>query len=123
MGPDGSESLLDTRMMFGCRAAASWGQRCSGFLAWSVQQVMDSVRPKSAKVQRAYEILRMSDAVPEADKRYRCAYISSFLDDLPMVCVASVAEEFQMIQSAMWSELGFIPQGKKCWWEGGFASK
>ena len=123
MGPDGTEALLDSRMMFGCRAAVSWGQRCSGFLAWSVQQVMDRVVPKSPLVRRAYELLAQSTEVGERDKRFRCAYISSFLDDLPMVCVASVADEFQMIQAAMWQELGFVPQGKKCWWEGGFASK
>lgn len=123
MGPDGTEALMDTRMMFGCRAAASWGQRCSGFLAWSVQQVMDKVRPKSPEVLRAYELLAASDAIPEAAKRYRCAYISSFLDDLPFVCVKSVADDFQMVQAAMWHELGFAPQGKKCWWEGGFGTK
>lgn len=123
MGPEGAEALVDRRMMFGCRAAASWGQRGSGFLAWSVQQVMDRVRPSSHTARRAYELLAMSGEVPEADKRYRCAYISSFLDDLPMVCVKSVADTFEMIQAAMWHELGFAPQGKKCWWEGGFASK
>ena len=123
MGPDGTEALLDSRMMFGCRAAASWGQRCSGFLAWSVQQIMDQVQPKSEVVQRAYELLAMSSDIPHEDKRFRCAYISAFLDDLPLVCVQSVAEEFEMIQAAMWHELGFEPQGKKCWWEGGFASK
>ena len=121
MGPEGSEALLDARMMFGCRAAASWGQHCPGFLAWSVQQVMDRVLPKSPLVRRAYELLEQSKDIPEVDKRFRCAYISSFLDDLPMVCVAGVADEFQMIQAAMWQELGFVPQGKKCWWEGGFA--
>jgi hypothetical protein len=84
---------------------------------------MDRVRPKSDTTRRAYELLALSNAIPEADKRYRCAYISSFLDDLPLICVQSVADDFQMIQSAMWHELGFVPQGKKCWWEGGFATK
>ena len=84
---------------------------------------MDRVVPKSPLVRRAYELLAQSTEVGERDKRFRCAYISSFLDDLPMVCVASVADEFQMIQAAMWQELGFVPQGKKRWWEGGFASK
>jgi hypothetical protein len=84
---------------------------------------MDKVRPKSPEVLRAYELLAESDAIPEAAKRYRCAYISSFLDDLPLVCVKSVADDFQMVQAAMWHELGFAPQGKKCWWEGGFDTK
>ena len=84
---------------------------------------MDRVLPKSPLVRRAYELLEQSGEIPAVDKRFRCAYISSFLDDLPMVCVESVADEFQMIQVAMWQELGFVPQGKKCWWEGGFAPK
>ena len=60
VGPDGAEALLDTRMMFGCKAAASWGQRCSGFLAWTIQQVMDQVLPASARTRRAFELLAQS---------------------------------------------------------------
>jgi hypothetical protein len=45
------------------------------------------------------------------------------LDDLPLVCVASVAKAFQRVQAALWQELGFEPQGKKCWFEGGFDTK
>ena len=123
VGPGGAEALLDTRMMFGCKAAASWGQRCSGFLAWTIQQVMDQVLPASARTRRAFELLAQSKNVPDAAKRFRCAYISAYLDDLPLVCVASVASAFQRVQAALWQELGFEPQGKKCWFEGGFDTK
>ena len=115
-----AETLVDERMMFGCRAAASWGQRASGFLAWTVQQVMDQVMPPNLDTQRAYRVAR-DDAATEGYRcLYRCAYISSFLDDLPMVCIDSVADTFQQVQAAVWQLLGFRPQGKKCWWEGDF---
>ena len=114
---------MDTRMMFGRKAKASWGQRCSGFLAWTIQQVVDQILPTSKKTQRAFELLAQSKTVPEAAKRFRCAYISAYLDDLPLVCVRSVAEASQQVQAALWQELGFEPQGKKCWFEGGFDTK
>ena len=123
MGPEGAEALLDTRMMFGCKAAASWGQRCSGFLAWSIQRVMDRVLPKDPRSRRAFELLELSEDLRDEEKKFRPACISSFLDDLPLACVESVADDFQLIQASMWKELGFDPQGKKCYFEGGFGTK
>ena len=84
---------------------------------------MDQVLPTSKRTQRAFELLAQSTKVSEAAKRFRCAYISAYLDDLPLVCVASVAKAFQRVQAALWQELGFEPQGKKCWFEGGFDTK
>jgi hypothetical protein len=111
------------RMMFGCKAAASWAQRGSGFLAWLVQRVMDKVQPSSPRMRRAYELLVLDTEIAEEHKRYRCAYVSSFIDDFPLACVASVQDQFQQIQAALWQELGLEPQGKKCWWEGGFSQQ
>lgn len=120
---DTAETLVDERMMFGCRAAASWGQRASGFMAWTVQQVMDRVLPQQEETRRAYEMLRDDSAREGYRCLYRCAFISSFLDDLPMVCVESVADTFQQVQAAVWERLGFQPQGEKCWWEGDFVQQ
>lgn len=120
---DTAETLVDERVMFGCRAAASWGQRASGFLAWTVQQVMDRVLPAGAVARASYTMLRNDAAREGYGCLYRCAYISSFLDDLPMVCVESVEDTFQKVQAAVWRLMGFQPQGKKCWWEGGFVQQ
>lgn len=85
VGPDGAESLVDHRMMFGCRAAANWSQRGTGFLVWLVQTVMDQVQPETESARRAYELILLGeeDAVP------RCAFVSQFTDGVPKICVSN----------------------------------
>ena len=81
---------------------------------------MDTVLPPAGVARGSYELLRGRS---EGQHLFRCAFISSFLDDLPMVCIQSVVDTFQPVQAALWKQLGFQPQGKKCWWEGDFVEQ
>ena len=118
VGPEGPESLVDARMMFGDKAAANYAQRGTGFMVWLIQSVMDQIVPQSAEARRAYELIRLEDssAVP------RCAFISQYIDDVPMLCVKSVEREVQKVNGAVWHLMECDPQAKKVWPEGGFLS-
>ena len=85
---------------------------------WLVQSAVDQMKPKSEAARRAFELILLTDptAVP------RCAFLSQFIDDVPMLCVESVQREVQMVQAEVWRLLGYEPQGKKVWPEGGFES-
>lgn len=122
VGDEGAEALCDFRMMFGLRAAANCAQRASGFLAWVAQQALDRMQPTSQKVQRAFELLAMSDtARTDAERvRYRLGFITQFIDDFPSVVVQSAAREAQAACAAVWEALGVQPQPKKVWPEGGY---
>lgn len=119
VGHDGAEALVDPRMMFGDKAAACYAQRGTGFLVWLVQSVMDQIQPQSAKVRRAYELILLGDseAIP------RCAFVSQYIDDVPMLCVKSVENTLQEVNASAWYLLGYEPQPKKVWPEGGFESQ
>jgi len=119
---EGSEMLCDLRMMFGCRAAANFAQRGSGFMAWLAQQALDRLQPTSDKVRRAFELMESSDAAraDPASVRYRQAFVSQFIDDLPSVAVASAARLAQVTCASVWEVLGVEPQPKKVWPEGGY---
>ena len=60
VGPNGAETLADTRMMFGCKAAANWAQRGSGLLSWLAQRALDRIVPSSPAVRRKMELLYQS---------------------------------------------------------------
>ena len=88
-------------------------------MAWLVQTTMDQIEPASPATRRAYELIALE--CEEAPLRF--SYISSFIDDFPSCCVESMTDTFESVMAAAWKALGFIPQGKKCWWEGGFEAK
>lgn len=88
-------------------------------MAWLIQKTMDSMEPKSETVRRAYELIALECG---DEVTLRCAYISSFIDDFPSLCVESMCDTFEEVAAAAWIVLGFEPQGKKCWFEGGFAA-
>ena len=120
VGHDGAEALVDLRMMFDCKAAANWAQRGTGFLTWVIQKAMDRVVPQSPVIQRAFRIMQ-EEGVPK--ERWRTSYTNGYIDDTPSVVVASMVTTLEAVQAAAWKVLGFDPQGKKVWPEGGFASK
>ena len=120
VGSEGAECLVDLRMMFGCRAAANWAQRGTGFLTWLIQQAMDKAVPTSEVVRQAYRIM-FEEGVPK--ERWRLAYTNGYIDDTPSVCVESMVPVMAAVQAAAWKVLGFDPQGKKVFPEGGFESK
>ena len=120
VGPDGAECLMDLRLMFGCRAAANWAQRGTGFLTWLIQQAMDRVVPTSPVIRRAFRIMH-EEGIPQ--ERWKTSYTNGYIDDTPSVCVESMASAMTAVQAAIWKVLAFEPQGKKVWPEGGFASK
>jgi hypothetical protein len=80
------------------------------------------MQPTSQKVQRAFELLAMSDtARTDAERvRYRLGFITQFIDDFPSVVVQSAAREAQAACAAVWEALGVQPQPKKVWPEGGY---
>ena len=120
VGHEGAECLVDLRMMFGCRAAANWAQRGTGFLTWVIQQAMDRVVPHSPVIRRAFKIMQ-EEGVPK--ERWRTSYTDGYIGDTPSAVVASMAPVMEAVQAAVWKMLGIEPQGKKVWPEGGFASK
>ena len=81
---------------------------------------MDRLEPKSTSARRAYELMALDC---EEEVSFRFCYVSSFIDDFPCCCVESMVDDFEKVMAALWQQLGFEPQGKKCWWEGGFAAK
>jgi hypothetical protein len=111
---------VDLRMMFGCKAAANWAQRGTGFLTWVIQKAMDRVVPQSPVIRRAFRIMQ-EEGVPK--ERWRTSYTNGYIDDTPSVVVASMVTTMEAVQAAAWKVLGFDPQGKKVWPEGGFESK
>ena len=106
--------------MFGCRAAANWAQRGTGFLTLLIQHAMDRVVPQSKVIRRAFRIMH-EEGVPKA--QWRTSYTNGYIDDTPSVCVASMAPTMAKVQAAAWKVLGYEPQGKKVYPEGGFAPK
>ena len=120
VGHDGAETLVDLRMMFGCKAAANWAQRGTGFLTWVIQKAMDRVVPQSPVIRRAFRIMQ-EEGVPK--ERWRTSYTNGYIDDTPSVVVASMVTTMEAVQATAWKVLGFDPQGKKVWPEGVFASK
>ena len=120
VGPEGATTLVDLRMMFGCRAAANWAQRGTGFLTWVLQTAMGTVVPDSASLREACALLEGAGLVSEA---FRLAYVSCFIDDQPWLTVQSMARPMMAIAAALWKVLGIEPQGKKVWFEGLFSTK
>lgn len=84
---------------------------------------MDQLQPKSAAARRAYELIVLDCEEQEEHDALRFCYISSFIDDFPTLCIQSMVDVFESVMAAAWLELGYEPQGKKCWWEGGFELK
>ena len=71
---------------------------------------MDQLQPKSAVARRAYELIVLDCEEQEGQ-------------DFPTLCIQSMVDVFESVMAAAWLELGYEPQGKKCWWEGGFELK
>ena len=94
-------------------------------MAWLAQQALDRLQPTSDKVRRAFELMESSDAAraDPASVRYRQAFVSQFIDDLPSVAVASAARLAQVTCASVWEVLGVEPQPKKVWPEGGYGPK
>jgi hypothetical protein len=97
VGYDGAETLVDLRMMFGCKAAANWAQRGTGFLTWVIQKAMDRVVPQSPVIRRAFRIMQ-EEGVPK--ERWRTSYTNGYIDDTPSVVVASMVTTMEAVQAA-----------------------
>ena len=117
---DGACSLMDTRMMFGCRAAANWAQRGTGLLSWLIQTAMDRVVPESSEVRRAMQLLAGAGV---GEEELKLAYVSGFIDDQPWLTIRSLARSMTAMAAGAWKTVGVAPQGKKVWFEGSFDTK
>ena len=117
VGHEGAETLVDKRMMFGCKSAANWAQRGSGLLSWLAQQAIDRIVPTSPKIRRSMELLFLSGEAGES-WRYSVGRVMHYIDDFPSVCAKTEVEPVEQTLAALWKTLGFEPQSKKVWFEG-----
>jgi hypothetical protein len=121
----GASILMDHRMMFGDKSAASWAMRLSGLVAHLVEQVANNLPPGSPNVRRAFELL---DEIAQEDggegtvKKIHM-FVNFFIDDLPTIAAAGSEETILCILAAVLELLGLEPQGKKVWHEGSFQQK
>lgn len=120
VGLDGACTLVDTRMMFGCRAAANWAQRGTGLLSWLIQTAVDRVVPENRDIRRAMQLLR---AAGVSEEEMKLAYVSGFIDDQPWLTILSMARTMTAVGAGAWRTVGVDPQGKKVWHEGSFDTK
>jgi hypothetical protein len=105
--------IQDWRMMFGCRAAASFASRVSGFICWLMDRVLDKVCP--VKLARA-------DRNPNATAKWAkvISLFNMFIDDFPMLGVQGVGRAVLVTFASLLAALGVLPQGKKVLPEGDF---
>ena len=145
---DGGPFIIqDWRMMFGCRAAASFASRVSGFITWLMDRVVDEVD---------LSVLAKQDRNPGAPAKWSkllamvqelaahrvvvpgvgdnpstntyphkpvLAFTNFFIDDFPMLGVAGIGKAVLSVFAALLATLGVKPQWKKVLPEGDFAQQ
>jgi hypothetical protein len=126
--------IQDWRMMFGCRAAASFASRVSGFICWLMDRVLDKVCPvklaradrnpnataKWAKVISLFNALRQARLEGKGSHEPVLAFANMFIDDFPMLGVQGVGRAVLVTFASLLAALGVLPQGKKVLPEGDF---
>ena len=139
---EGPFLIQDWRMMFGCRAAASFASRVSGWITWLLDRVIDEIdlaelakRDRNLGADAKWGLLletvselykgRVVDAAGKTtypDKPV-LAFANFFIDDFPMLGVAGTGKAVLSLFAALLYALGVDPQWKKVLPEGDFAQQ
>jgi hypothetical protein len=134
-------------MMFGCRAAANFASRVSGFITWLLDKVIDQIdlaelakgdlNPGAPEkwskllemVQELYET-RVVESVDAHGRKVHVyeqgpvlAFANFFIDDFPMLGVAGTGKAVLSVFAALMYTLNVGPQWKKVLPEGDFAQQ
>ena len=138
---DGPFIIQDWRMMFGCRAAASFASRVSGWITWLMDRVIDEVdleqlaeqdtnpgaSAKWAKLLKMVQELAAHRVVVDGKSVYPSkpvlAFTNFFIDDFPMLGVAGMGKAVLSVFAALLATIGVKPQWKKVLPEGDFAQQ
>ena len=136
---DGPFIIQDWRMMFGCRAAASFASRVSGLITWLMERVIDEIdleelarqdrnpgaSAKWAKLMSMVRELSEHRVVVDGKATYPhtpvLAFANFFIDDFPMSGVAGMGKAVLSVFASLLATLGVQPQWKKVLPEGDFA--
>ena len=139
---EGPFLIQDWRMMFGCRAAASFASRVSGFITWLLDKVIDEIDLEAlaredtnpgaherwgallAMVKELYETREVGD---DNKAKYApgpvLAFANFFIDDFPMLGVAGTGKAVLSVFTALLYTLNVDPHWKKVLPEGDFAQQ
>ena len=138
---DGPFIIQDWRMMFGCRAAASFASRVSGLITWLMERVIDEIdleelarqdrnpgaSAKWAKLMSMVRELSEHRVVVDGKATYPhtpvLAFANFFIDDFPMLGVAGMGKAVLSVFASLLATLGVQPQWKKVLLEGDFAQQ
>ena len=138
---DGPFIIQDWRMMFGCRAAASFASRVSGLITWLMERVIDEIdleelarqdrnpgaSAKWAKLMSMVRELSEHRVVVDGKATYPhtpvLAFANFFIDDFPMLGVAGMGKAVLSVFASLLTTLGVQPQWKKVLPEGDFAQQ
>jgi hypothetical protein len=138
---DGPFIIQDWRMMFGCRAAASFASRVSGLITWLMERVIDEIdleelarqdrnpgaSAKWAKLMSMVRELSEHRVVVDGKATYPhtpvLAFANFFIDDFPMLGVAGMGKAVLSVFASLLATLGVQPQWKKVLPEGDFAQQ
>ena len=138
---DGPFIIQDWRMMFGCRAAASFASRVSGLITWLMERVIDEIdleelarqdrnpgaSVKWAKLVSMVRELSEHRVVVDGKATYPhtpvLAFANFFIDDFPMLGVAGMGKAVLSVFASLLATLGVQPQWKKVLPEGDFAQQ
>lgn len=120
---EGASILLDHKMMFGDKSAASWAMRLSGLIAHLVEEVANTLPVGDETVARARAKVAQAHESGSADEVWyatRHVFVNFFIDDLPVITTKNASEKVTCILAAVLRYLQVEPQPKKVWFEGGF---
>ena len=138
---DGPFIIQDWRMMFGCRAAASFASRTSGLITWLMDRVIDEVDLEalakqdqnpgasarwSGLLRKVHDLAsqrQMVDGKATYPNKPVLAFANFFIDDFPMLGVAGMGKAVLSVFAALLATLGVKPQWKKVLPEGDFAQQ
>ena len=138
---DGPFIIQDWRMMFGCRASASFASRVSGLITWLMERVIDEIdleelarqdrnpgaSAKWAKLVSMVRELSEHRVVLDGKATYPhtpvLAFANFFIDDFPMLGVAGMGKAVLSVFASLLATLGVQPQWKKVLPEGDFAQQ
>ena len=144
---EGPFLIQDWRMMFGCRAAAMFASRVSGWITWLLDKAIDQIdleelakgdlnpgAPEKwnkllAMVQELYETRVVKSVDTDGKKAHTyeqgpvLAFANFFIDDFPMLGVAGIGKAVLSIFAALLYTLNVDPQWKKVLPEGDFAQQ
>ena len=138
---DGPFIIQDWRMMFGCRAAASFASRVSGLITWLMERVIDEIdleelarqdrnpgaSAKWAKLMSMVRELSEHRVVVDGKATYPhtpvLAFANFFIDDFPMLGVPGMGKAVLSVFASLLATLGVQPQWKKVLPEGDFAQQ